>query len=360
MPGAQVFFPLDPRPASGSFRPIMRNTPDSPDKKKQKQKLLALFLGMDLLLVLYIAGAWFFSDVMVHFKQRTLAEDQANLELSSTGDYGLPAPEDVRIVSAFTPPLQPVAETDVVELHGWYFQHPTAKATGRSKCAVILQHGHTGTRWGAIKYGPLFWKRGCDLLSLDARYHGESGGSCGSYGYHERHDTRRAIAWLQERTGLPKQQIGLMGESMGAAIALMTAAQEPELAFVAADSSYGDLRSVLKERGARQYGNLLLSIMLPGAEFFGNLRCNMEVGEVSPAAQAARIQIPAFINHSAADTGTLPYHSEEIYAALPGDARVLHINEWDAPHCRDINVNYSGYEAHMDAFLAQHVPAFGR
>lgn len=326
----------------------------------RNKKILAFFLGIDLLLVLYIAGAWFFSDVMIHFKQRTLAEDQANLEYSGVGDAGLPEPESVRIVSAFTPPLQAVTGTDVIEIGAWYFRHPAAQAAGRSKCAVILHHGHTGTRWGSLKYGPLFWKRGCDLLAIDARYHGESGGSCGSYGYHERHDMRRVIAWLQQRTGLPKAQIGLMGESMGAAISLMTAALEPELAFVAADSAYGDLNSILMERGATQYGDLLLNIMLPGAEFFGNTRCNMEVAEVSPARHAARIRIPAFISHSTADRGTLPYHSKEIYANLPGDARVLHINDWGAPHARDINVNYAGYEAHMDTFLAQHVPTFGR
>ncbi len=308
------------------------------------------------LCILYFGGAWFFSNIIIHFQQRTLEEDRSNLEYTSVADENLPEPEVVRIGDEFHSAVSPRGQaTEPVDIAGWFFQNPRDAA-----CAVIVHHGHTGTRWGAIKYAPLFWKRGCSILSVDARYHGESGGACGSYGYHERHDLQRAVAWLQKKTGLEKNQIGLMGESMGAAIVTMTAALESELAFVAADSPYRALRPVMVERGERQYGPVLIGMMLPGAMLLADIRCDMNVSEVSPEAAAKEIQIPVFLSHSASDAGTLPYHSESIYDNVPHERKVLYINEWGAPHARDINFRYDEYEAHMNAFLREFVPGFGR
>ena len=97
------------------------------------------------------------------------------------------------------------------------------------------------------KYAPLFWERGCDLLIFDARYHGESTGDYGTYGYYEKLDTSKAIDWFSQQVGLPPERIGLLGESYGAATALETAALRPDIAFAAADSSYRDLETIISE-----------------------------------------------------------------------------------------------------------------
>ncbi|MCR9141321.1 MAG: alpha/beta fold hydrolase [bacterium] len=314
-----------------------------------------LLISLVTLAVLYTGGAWFFSNIIIHFTQRTLEEDRTNLKFESVADAGLPEPEKIQIGEEF---LNAVSEsgtaTEPVTIGAWYFANPRA-----ARCAVIVHHGHTGTRWGAIKYAPLFWKRGCSILSVDARYHGESGGDCGSYGYHERYDLQRVIGWLQMKTGLKKNQIGLMGESMGASIVMMTAALEPELAFVAGDSPYRALTPVMVERGERQYGPVLIGAMLPGALWLANMRCDMNVGEVAPDQAAKEIKSPVFLSHSASDAGTLPYHSQAIYDNVPHESKVIYINEWDAPHARDINLRPEEYDQHMQSFLREFVPGFG-
>lgn len=318
-----------------------------------RKKLVLISLAV--LAVLYTAGAWFFSDIIIHFNPRTLEDDRVRQDFESVADKGLPEPEMVEIGAEFLSAVnQSGTRTEPVTIAGWFWSNPRA-----ARCAVILHHGHRGTRWGAIKYAPLFWKRGCSILSVDARYHGESGGTCGSYGYHERYDMQRVIAWTQKKTGLEKNEIGMLGESMGAAIVLMTAALEPELAFVAADSPYRGLEPVMVERGEEQYGPAVIGAMIPGAMFLANVRCGMNVAEVSPQNEAAKIQIPVFLSHSASDPGTLPYHSEAIYKNVGHDRKVVYINEWDAPHARDINLNYAGYERHVDDFLRRFVPDFG-
>jgi pimeloyl-ACP methyl ester carboxylesterase len=312
--------------------------------------------GLVALFLMYAGGAWFFSNIIIHFQQRTLDEDRTNLEYTNPADEGLPEPEVIEVGAEFQNAVDAGgAATEAVPIRAWFFANPRG-----ARCAVILHHGHTGTRWGAIKYAPLFWKRGCSIVSVDARYHGESGGSCGSYGYHERYDLQRVIGWLQKKTGLAKKQIGLMGESMGASIVTMTAALEPELAFVAADSPYRALVPVMVERGERQYGPVIIGAMLPGAMWLADIRCDMQVDEVSPEAAAKNIESPVFLSHSASDEGTLPYHSEAVYANVPHERKTLHVNEWNAPHARDINLRYDEYEAHMNAFLREFVPDFGR
>ncbi|MEQ9363962.1 MAG: alpha/beta fold hydrolase [Leptospirales bacterium] len=314
-----------------------------------------ILIALVTLAVLYTGGAWFFSNIIIHFQQRTLEEDRTNLKFESVADVGLPRPEAVQVGAEFQNAVSADgASTEPVTIGAWYFSNPRG-----ARCAVILHHGHTGTRWGALKYAPLFWKRGCAIVSVDARYLGDSGGDCGGYGYHERYDLQRVIGWLREKTGLRKNQIGLMGESMGASIVVMTAALEPDLAFVAADSPYRALVPVMVERGERQYGPIVIGAMLPGAMWLANVRCGIEVGEVSPEDAAKRIQIPVFLSHSASDAGTLPYHSESIYNNVGHDRKVVYLNQWDAPHARDINLRYDEYEAHVDRFLRDFVPNFG-
>lgn len=317
---------------------------------------IKLIITLSVLALIYFSGAWFFSNIIIHFKQRTLDEDRTNLKYTSVADVGLPQPEAVRIGDEFADAVSPAGRaTEPLPIAAWFFANPA-----RAACGVILHHGHSGTRWGGLKYAPLFWKRGCSILAVDARYHGESGGDCGSYGYHERYDMQRVIAYLQKKTGLKKNQIGLFGESMGAAIVLMTAALEPELAFVGADSPYRGLRPVMVERGVKQYGPIIIGAMLPGAVLLADVRCSMDIDEISPEDQAAHIRIPVFLSHSASDDGTLPEHSRKIFDRIPGDRKVVYINEWNAPHARDINLNYAGYEQRVDDFMRRFVPAFGR
>ncbi|NTV90496.1 MAG: hypothetical protein HGA22_09095, partial [Clostridiales bacterium] len=92
------------------------------------------------------------------------------------------------------------------------------------------------------------WSRGCDLLFYDHRYHGASTGDYGTYGYYEKQDALAALSWFEQRAGLQPSQIGLMGESYGAATALQAGPLAPELAFIAADSPYGDLETIIREQ----------------------------------------------------------------------------------------------------------------
>lgn len=303
----------------------------------------ALGIAIVLLAVLaavYVAGSWYFSGIIVKFNAQSLEQQQARH--GSPADYGLPAPEETAIPG------------DEVTLAGWYFANPA-----EGDCGVILLHGHTGSRYGMLKYAPLFWPLGCDLLLYDHRFHGASTGDHGTYGFYERRDALAALAWLQQRTGLQADQIGLLGESYGAATALQAGPLAPDLAFVAADSSYRDLPTVIADQAVQRFGGWT-QLFVPGALAIAGLRADFAPSQVSPLLAAAQMDTPVFLSHSASDEYTLPQHSVDIAAQLPAVlCSRLHLTDWGARHGNSINDDFAAYQAHFQEFLAACAPGFG-
>jgi len=72
--------------------------------------------------------------------------------------------------------------------------------------------------------------------------HGESGGEACAYGFFEKEDLRRVLDTLDPGP------IVLVGTSLGAAVALQEAAQDPRVTAVVAAETFSDLRTVATER----------------------------------------------------------------------------------------------------------------
>ncbi|MCB1317381.1 MAG: alpha/beta fold hydrolase [Leptospiraceae bacterium] len=307
-----------------------------------------LFLFVDLLVLALAGVTYFFSSLIVAFDVKTLEQDRENLNIESPANFGLPQPENVRI---------PVGD-DNQEMAGWLFIHPNPALNERA-CVIISHHGHTGTRYGGLKYIPPFWTRGCHALAVDGMHHGESDGAYGTFGCLEKDNMRRVVTWLVDRLGLQSgAQVGLIGESMGAAIALQTAAVQPEIAFVVADSSFSELDTILSYQGEKRYG-FIVDVLLQPSILLAGIRSGCNLYDVQPAAYAARIRAPVLLIHSAADEYTPPAHSEKIFANIKHEAKVLRLTDWGASHGRSIDTNQAAYRVLLYDFLDRYVPEYG-
>lgn len=305
-----------------------------------KKTLAVLAVLLAVLAVVYLGASWYFSSFVVKFAVKSLDEQRA--EKGAPADFGLPQPEEVTIPG------------DNVTLAGWLFDNPQD-----GNCGAILLHGITDNRYGMLKYAPLFWPRGCDVLIYDHRYHGASTGDYGTYGYYEKQDALDVMDWFSQRTGLPDSRIALMGESYGAATALQAAALRPDLAFVASDSSYRDLKTIVAEQGVEQYGGWIKALV-PGALAISGLRAHFAPSEVSPMEDAPKIDEPIFLSHSATDEFTLAHHSQDISAEIPATiCHRLHLTDWGSKHADSIDDNFAKYQAQFDEFLNACVPGFG-
>ncbi|PJZ44331.1 alpha/beta hydrolase [Leptospira brenneri] len=297
------------------------------------KKILSLSV---IFLTFFLLGVgYYFSSSIISFPVTSLEEDKARLKIQSVSEFGLPEPESIRF------------QNGSLRLRGWYFKNPQKK-----KCGVVLLHGHTRTRYGILKYAPVFWKRGCSLFAYDARRHGESAGEYGTYGYFEKNDLERAIEFFSEISTVPEEQIGIFGASFGAATALQYAEGRNDFAFVIADSPYMDMRSIVEKRAVDFYSPLIL-FLSPIALSIAEIRADFLVNEVSPKEAAKYISLPVLLIHSKTDEVTPVSHSEEIFQNLKSKRKQLLVTDWGASHCKSIDVRPEEYESIVNSFLKE-------
>jgi pimeloyl-ACP methyl ester carboxylesterase len=138
---------------------------------------------------------------------------------------------------------------DGLLLKGWFVPVSTAKA-------AVLVHGKDANRLASdhtVRVARWLRDAGYSLLLFDLRGHGESEGERFSLGQHERKDVAAAVDHLAGR-GFAPGRIVLVGESMGAGVAVQAVALRPDVAAVVADSSYADGRAIVDEAGPLETG----------------------------------------------------------------------------------------------------------
>jgi pimeloyl-ACP methyl ester carboxylesterase len=145
-------------------------------------------------------------------------------------------PSDRNITASAIPSDQPFRSLaftarDGVALSGWYFPREEAPA------AIIYCHGLFRSRLELLDRAEKFWQAGYAGLLLDFRRHGQSGGELTSMGFLERLDIIGAVHYLSDSLNF-KRPIVVYGISMGAAAALLAAAEEPKISGLIIDSSF--------------------------------------------------------------------------------------------------------------------------
>ncbi|MGD0329876.1 MAG: alpha/beta hydrolase [Nitrososphaeria archaeon] len=113
--------------------------------------------------------------------------------------------------------------------------------------AIIFCHGFTGHRIEShrlfIYAAREFCRKGFVVLRFDFRGSGESEGTFDSMTVsREVEDLENALDWIQDRTDVLKEQIGVVGLSLGGAVSLLTAAKDKRFKAVCTWSSPADLR----------------------------------------------------------------------------------------------------------------------
>ena len=195
-----------------------------------------------------------------------------------------------------------------VALSGW-----RCEAVPPRRGTLVFIHGVANNRLGLGGALERFRARGFDVAAFDCRAHGNSGGDVCTYGYYEKRD----LAKIVETVG-PGPVI-LFGASLGAAIALQEAPDDPRITGVVSIETFSDLRTVARERAPK----LLTEAMIRRAFAVAEERGQFQVDAVSPVAAAARIHIPVLVVHGDADTETPTDHSRRVMAALAGPKELI-------------------------------------
>lgn len=197
---------------------------------------------------------------------------------------------------------------DGVTLRGW-----RCRAEDSRRGTIIYLHGIADNRTSSEGVIRRFGPRGFDVIAYDSRAHGDSEGASCTYGFFEKRDLRRVADTV---TSGP---IVLIGSSLGAAVALQEAADDPRIAAIVAAEAFSDLRTVATERAPFIFSSSAIDKAFRLAEQQGHF----DVDVVSPAAAAPRIHVPVLLIHGDADADTPPDHSRRIFDALAGPKRLI-------------------------------------
>ena len=126
--------------------------------------------------------------------------------------------------------------SDHIPLKGWYIPSDTAGG-GAAKGTIVYCHGLHRSRVEMLPMAQFGHSLGYDGVLFDFRNHGLSGGHVTSIGYWERLDVEAAVQDALARENAPHPVI-VWGVSMGAAAALMAAAEDPQINAVISDSTF--------------------------------------------------------------------------------------------------------------------------
>lgn len=215
---------------------------------------------------------------------------------------------------------------DGLELLAWF-----RPAAGPRKGAVLLLHGNGGDRSGFSVEQDFLAARGWDSLALDWRGYGGNPGRPDEAGLLE--DARAGLGALAARTGLPRERLALLGFSLGAAVALLLAAEQQPAAVVALAPF-----TSLPDAAARHY---------PWAPIRLLARDRFEA-----LAAAPRVRCPVLVAAGLADTLIPPEHGRRIARALP---RGTFAEVPEAGHNDLLAEGGAELRARIEAFFALHI-----
>lgn len=232
------------------------------------------------------------------------------------------------------------------ELDGWHLE-------GTRSSVVIVFHGFGRTHSRAWRYAAFLERQGHHVVTVDFRSSRWRDRKPTTLGHFEMDDARATLEWVRTTAPLAGMPIGLLGESLGGAVALTVAAETPDVRAVVADCAFASGRRALEEsceRWARLPGQPSASML----RTLGIAVTGKDPWALDPLGAVGRLSDrPLFFIHGERDNRFSPAQAHELWQAagakdplwiVPG---VGHNEGWLA--ARDL------YESRVGAFFARHL-----
>jgi len=189
------------------------------------------------------------------------------------------------------------AAADGTRLHGWFLPGEPGMP------ALLFCHGNGGNIADRIELLRFYHELGLPQLIFDYRGYGRSAGTPSEAGTYS--DARGARAWLAGR-GWPAQRTIYLGRSLGAAVALQLALEDPPAALVL-ESGFTSVAAM---------GRLHYPLL---ARLFGWVLA----AEYDNHARIGQLRAPLLLVHGSADRIVPLAMGEELFTLAPEPKRLL-------------------------------------
>lgn len=274
--------------------------------KRLMHTVLLLLLTLAVAYGALVGFVWLNQDRLVYFPSPTLVQTPA--------DWGIPY-EDVWITTE-----------DGVLLHGWFV--PAEAARG----SVLYFHGNGGNISTVLFDIAAAQQHGLHMLIIDYRGYGLSEGRPSEPGLYR--DAAAAWRYLTDTRGVDPDEIILMGQSLGGAVATWLAQQHTPAALVLM-STFTSLPDI----GAQSYPFLPVRLL--------------SHNRYPTRERLPELEIPILISH-ARDDNVIPFtHGQQLAALAPERTTFLMLS---GGHDRGFASLSEAHPAEVEAFLARALP----
>lgn len=221
---------------------------------------------------------------------------------------------------------------------------------GTDKYAIVC-HGFTGKYTEVLGRTEHFYRQGFNVLTPDARAHGDSEGKYRGMGWLEIQDIKLWIDKIIERNEDAK--IILFGQSMGAATVINVSGEElpDNVKLVIEDCSYTSVWDEFAGQIGVRYHLPAFPIM-----HIADKICKKKAGysfrEASPLNQISKCKLPILLIHGSEDSFVPCDFVHELYEKANEPKQKLVIE--GAGHCMSVARNEKLYWDTIDTFVDEH------
>jgi dipeptidyl aminopeptidase/acylaminoacyl peptidase len=136
----------------------------------------------------------------------------------------------------------PVGSGDALD--GWWIP-------GGARGTIVIFHGYGRDHTRAWRYAQFLHRAGYGIVTADFRSSRLRDRKPTTLGAYEVEDARAVLAWVKARPEPRGRPIGLMGESLGGSVALVTASEHPEVSAIVVDCPFANGRRALEDSSVR-------------------------------------------------------------------------------------------------------------
>jgi len=296
---------------------------------------LMLLLG---LLILVAALAWLMARFLLRPPRMTDGKAAWVLKRLTPLDSGL----------SFTPITFTIRDelAQPLKLAAWWIPQENSTKT------VLLLHGYADAKIGAIAWAGIFHELGYNILALDLRAHGESGGEISTAGFWERHDVNQVLNDLRARYPQQTQHVIFFGASVGAAVTIALAAERTDIDAIILESPFADFR-----HAASAHFHLLgieLPLLHRIAIALAQKMSHTDFATIRPLDLIPKSHAPILIIQGSDDALTSIDDQRELERAIsqrPDGSQYWRLE--NVPHLMPLVSDPAAYRQRIDEFLSQ-------
>jgi pimeloyl-ACP methyl ester carboxylesterase len=129
--------------------------------------------------------------------------------------------------------------SDGLSLAGWFVRPANGSL-------ILLQHGYKADRGEMLNEAAMLHRHGYGVLIMSLRAHDLSDGELITFGKHEIQDLDTWYRLAATLDGVDPGRVGLLGNSLGASLAIEFAARQPGIRAVVANSAFSSLTDTVE------------------------------------------------------------------------------------------------------------------